>query len=45
MATTAEQTTIEAMAARYGEAWNSQDLDAILAHDAVTLLQQLGWKP
>ena len=34
MATTAEQTTIEEIAARYGEAWNSQDLEAILAHHA-----------
>jgi steroid delta-isomerase-like uncharacterized protein len=28
---TTEATTIEELAARYGEAWNSQDLDAILA--------------
>jgi steroid delta-isomerase-like uncharacterized protein len=34
MATTAEQTTIEEMAARYGKAWNSQDLEAILTHHA-----------
>jgi steroid delta-isomerase-like uncharacterized protein len=34
MPTAADVTQIEEMAARYGEAWNSQDLEAILAHHA-----------
>jgi steroid delta-isomerase-like uncharacterized protein len=34
MPTAADVSQIEEMAARYGEAWNSQDLEAILAHHA-----------